>query len=320
MHVKIGIIKLSASSLFRPRRFASPRSAGFFRSGRQHAMPSAFWQLKKSTAVLHLGALSASITSLRPDDGLTNVIVGGNHLARARLLGIALSRAIETATADAVESYVRGADMIVVYEESSRWPVRVDTVWRAVAPAAPAQFLAAVDLIVSVRTHLLDMRPDLAVQSVIPSSDVFRLPNSRSAACDPLTPVDKQPVGKEPTVITPETGAGCLLFRFPGLDFSYIEMVHPADFEHDEVASGVGDPDVGMAVALPSLSLRGEAAVQLPPQHVLRIAHRLFRTTLEKGVILRARVRGVFVNRHDDARSAADCYAAFATADPPLGT
>jgi hypothetical protein len=28
--VKLGIIKLSASSLFRPRRFASPRAAGFF--------------------------------------------------------------------------------------------------------------------------------------------------------------------------------------------------------------------------------------------------------------------------------------------------
>ena len=277
-------------------------------------MPSAFWQLKKSTAVLHLGALSASITSLRPDDGLTNVIIGGNHLARARLLGIALSRAIETATADAVESYVRGADMIVVYEESSRWPVRVDAVWRAVAPAASAQFLAAVDLIVSVRTHLLNMRPDLAVESVIPSSDVFRLPNSRSAACEPLAPVDKQPVGKEPTVITPETGAGCLLFRFPGVDFSYIEMVHPADFEHDELAGGVSGDAVHCGAAVPA----AHCGAAVPA--ALRITHRLFRTTLEKGVILRARVRGVFVNRHDDARSAADCYAAFATADPPLGT
>ena len=53
---------------------------------------------------------------------------------------------------------------------------------------------------------------------------------------------------------------------------------------------------------------------------MLRIAHRLFRTNLEKGVILRARVRSVFLARRGDTAAAAQCYAAFATADPPLGT
>jgi hypothetical protein len=256
-------------------------------------MHSAPWQLKESVAQLQLGALSALITPSRPIDGLTSVIIRGHHLAAARLLGIAIGRPIENPAASAIENYVRGADMIVAYEDSSRSPVRVDAVWRAVASTAIENdaSLAAVDLIVSVRTHLLDMHPDLSVESVVPSSDVFRLSTSHSAACEPLVMTDKASAA-----IEPESGSGCLLFRLPGVDFSYAEMVHPADFQHDELSRGVTNDGT------------------------FRIAHRLFCTSLEKGVILRARVRGVFLDRHDDARAAAACYAAFAAADPPLGT
>jgi hypothetical protein len=73
-------------------------------------------------------------------------------------------------------------------------------------------------------------------------------------------------------------------------------MVHPADFQRDELE---WDGRYG---------------------GVWRVAHRLFCTNLEKGVILRARVRGVFFARQGDVAAAAECYAAFAAADPPLGT
>ncbi len=99
-----------------------------------------------------------------------------------------------------------------------------------------------------------------------------------------------------PAAIGPDSGTGCLLFRLPGGDLSYAEMVHPADFQYDEFQPGES---------------RG---------NVVCIAHRLFRTNLEKGVILRARVRGIFLKRPDDTQIAARCYAAFAGADPPLGT
>ena len=98
-----------------------------------------------------------------------------------------------------------------------------------------------------------------------------------------------------PTTIRPDSGAGCVLFRMPGFDLSYVEMVHPADFQCDECVRNESNGDVA------------------------GMAHRLFRTNLEKGVILRARVRGVFSNRSDDMKIAAQCYAAFAGEDPPLG-
>jgi hypothetical protein len=41
---------------------------------------------------------------------------------------------------------------------------------------------------------------------------------------------------------------------------------------------------------------------------------------LEKGVILRARRRGVFVPRANDNEAAARCYEAFAKSPPPLTT
>ena len=78
------------------------------------------------------------------------------------------------------------------------------------------------------------------------------------------------------------------------VDLTYVEMIHPADFQHD----AVGEDN--------------------PEGRTLRITHHLFRTNLEKGVILRARVRGVFLSQQNDAKVVAQCYARFAAADPPL--
>ena len=249
------------------------------------------WQLRELAAELQCGGLVAEIAPLRPSDGMVNVVVAGHRLAAARLLGIAVGPSVESQSTALIERYVRGADLVVAYEESGQWPVRVDAVWRVAAAAAADKFVAGIDLIVSVRTHLLDACANLAVQSVVPLSDVFRLPSPHCAACEPLALV-----AGAPTIIDPERGGGCLLFRLPGVDLTYVEMLHPVDFQHDELS-------------------RGE-----PGGGTLRIVHRLFRTSLEKGVILRARVRGVFVKRQGDAEAAAECYASLAAADPPLST
>jgi hypothetical protein len=51
-----------------------------------------------------------------------------------------------------------------------------------------------------------------------------------------------------------------------------------------------------------------------------RLRHRLFVSRLEKGVILRARVRGVLVIREDDCSLAAAAYHRFVKSPPPLTT
>ena len=94
--------------------------------------------------------------------------------------------------------------------------------------------------------------------------------------------------------LKPADGPGCVVWRLTGSELSYAEIIHPADFHHDEVQW-----------AAPAGSAR------------VRLGHRLFPESLEKGVILR-RVRGIFSSRQNDLEIAAAAYAAFAAAEPPL--
>ncbi|HEV3345019.1 MAG TPA: hypothetical protein VG125_31875 [Pirellulales bacterium] len=85
---------------------------------------------------------------------------------------------------------------------------------------------------------------------------------------------------------------GCLA-RFPQLGLSYLELAHPGD-------------------ALAPLFTRVGAAV--------RLTTRLFGQPLERGVILRSRLRGVFAPLSASESLAADALAQFAAAAPPLTT
>jgi hypothetical protein len=71
-------------------------------------------------------------------------------------------------------------------------------------------------------------------------------------------------------------------------------MIHPADFHSDELLPGAGD--------------------------AVMLRHRLFLSDLEKGVILRARVRGLLLPRQGDQPAAAEAYTEFAASPPPLTT
>jgi hypothetical protein len=242
-----------------------------------------FWQLTEDRATVALDAFCGRIDLAQPHNGFLETLLAGQPILAAQLLGIAASSPVSVPHAPPQEAYVRGADLIAVYEASDAWPIRVDAVWRGIRPTSSEKFLAAVDLIVSVRTGLLDSRPELSVQSVIPASDVLRLQSATPFAATSSAPA------------CTEEGLGCTLFRLPHLALSYAEMVHPADYQQEELVP-VGASD-----------------------SLLRISHQLFRTTLEKGVMLRARVRGVLLDRCDDIRIATECYAAFAAAEPPLG-
>lgn len=248
------------------------------------------WQLRERTAVLQSGGLLAEIISLRPSDGMVNIVVAGRRLAEARLLGIAVDPDHQRPIAGPSEVHIRGADLVVACEEPGQWPLHVDAVWRAVAATTCGEFLAGVDLIVSVRTHVLDAHPNLTVESIVPASEVLRVTAGQSMRA----PIE--PLSSLPTIMGPESGGGCLLFRLPNVELTYVEMVHPVDFQYDELSRSESGGDS------------------------LRLAHRLFRTDLEKGVLLRARLRGIFVNRHNDAQVAATCCASFATSEPPLST
>jgi hypothetical protein len=315
MAEKLGIIRVLASSLFRPRRFALLRAAGFF-AFKWLAMHTIPWQIDDRTARLRTVGLAAELSLAQATHGLCHVVAGGSRWQAARLLGLTTTQpaaiknerfheSVPTPIADGlpagagdvesaagpIESHVRGDDLVLAYETSPSRSMHVDALWRVVTPEPGEKYMVAVDLIVSVRTQRADARPELAVQSTLPASEILRLGYAE--------PIHFRPLSPTPTAtfaFGPDEGAGCLLFRQAGFPLSYAEMVHPADFCHDEW--------------LPTA----------PKVEGSRLIHRLFRTALEKGVLLRGRVRGVFVPRVDDARLAAECYAAFAESEAPLGT
>jgi hypothetical protein len=279
-------------------------------------MRTTAWQIDNRTASLRTVGLAAEVSLAQTIHGLCHVVAGGKRWQAARLLGLATTRLpmIEnershespfTLTANGremggreaepasapVESFVRGDDLVLAYKTSRRGSMHVDAMWRVVTPQPGEKFMVAVDLIVSVRTLQADAWPELAVQSTLPVCETLQF--------DPVQPIRCRPLPLTPqAAVTPGSneGVGCLLFRQAGFPLSYAEMVHPADFSRDEWIP------------------RG------PEDDGSRLVHRLFRATLEKGVLLRGRVRGVFVPRIDDTHLAAECYAAFAVADPPLGT
>ncbi|MHC4178090.1 MAG: hypothetical protein ACYSWU_11325 [Planctomycetota bacterium] len=254
-------------------------------------MGAGSWQLDQQVARLQLDQLTATVDLGQPQEGLVEVSMGESRLAGAQLLGICTACFPLSEEILSVASHVRGSDLVSSYEESADRPVRIDARWRAVSPTPSEEFVAAVELAVSVQTHVLEDRPELSVRSSLSASEALRLLDAESGDFQPLVPLPEAP-----TTMRPEEGAGCLLFRPAGSELSYAQMVHPTDFRHDQLS---GSPE---------------------DQGTMQVRHQLFSQRLEKGVILRARMRGVFLPRDGDARIAAACYAVFADAEPPLST
>jgi hypothetical protein len=257
-------------------------------------MSSPAWQIDRHRAQLHLPHLKATIDLAQPAQGLVALRVGSDRLETARVLGLEVPSLAAGGAGLLAECRACGWCLTASYRESQDWPVRLRAAWRASgaststdeAPAANAP-LATIELVVSVETQVLDSRPQLTVGSALPTADVSRLIDAPTLRFETLA-------GQVPCAIERDGRPACLLFRLPGSDLSYAEMVHPFDFVGDRLEGGMGS------------------------QPRVRVGHRLFDGRLEKGVILRARVRGVFLQRRHDARTAAKLYAAFARAEPPL--
>ena len=248
------------------------------------------WHLENHLARLRIDGLAASLDLLRPGAGLMNWDGLGERLSSFRILAIEMPALRAGDPQVLAEAYSRGPDLIAAYRATADWPVFLHAMWKALAVEQSPGILAALDLIVSARTELLDARPELSVRAVLPAGGVLRLSNEESAAFQPWGPV-----AGESRAALPSEGPACVLFRPRSSHLSYAEMVHPADFSGSEL---IEDDTAGRHLA---------------------IHHRLFVHRLEKGVLLRARVRGLLLAREDDAELAAASYRGFAGLGPPLG-
>jgi hypothetical protein len=225
---------------------------------------SEVWKLSGSEARLNFADLLATVDLNRPEQGLSALIYRGHSVPSTALLGVHFPGQSAPPVADA---YVRQRDLVVTYVQSPALPIRLQVYWRA---ASGPQSTPAIDLQVSIQTNLLDSHPRLWTTTSLGDAEPIRFGHEADTA--EQTPAPRYD-----------------LFRPAGTDFSYVEMIHPAD-------------DAGGA------------------NEVGRISRELFAAFLEKGVILRARLRGVFLPRHGDAELAAEAYQQFLAAPPPLTT
>ena len=243
-------------------------------------MSDSCWKLANERATLGRDSLSAQIDLKHPS--LTDVTYRGKVLAGVEMLGMVL----DVPPQPIADAYVRGNDLVVTYAATPARNVRVQVYWRCVRLPQIAS-AAVIDLQISVQTPLLDSDPRQTVRSSLPAGEVLRMDGSATKFKPLVLSFDGK---RNMELDEPQT---CYLVRPAGTDFSYVEMVHPADAGSSEL----GDLDAKVG-----------------------LSHELFVSALEKGVILRARLRGALVPREGDEAAAVGLYADLLAADLPLTT
>ncbi len=141
----------------------------------------------------------------------------------------------------------------------------------------------------STQTSRLDSCPRLQVASQVAAGEVLRPVDVERGEWASL----RSTAGQNSTVAG--GSVNCHLFRLSDVPYSYVEMAEPAAVESSTLDARDGP---------------------MSPQH--RLTHELFADRLEKGVILRARVRGVLLDRAGDEQAALRHYQAFLHDELPL--
>lgn len=246
----------------------------------------ATWQIGAQSAEVRCADLSAKLEFSQAARGLYDVRWGDQALVDGDLMGVRLVE--RTACGQTVprtrwliaDCYSRAADLVVTFAAEGASPVRWQVYWTASVAIVAGERCPMFDVRVSVQTSALDTHLECLLSSRLPDCEV-----SRSAVDGGESPCFLLRPSKSP-VASLTAGTGAIA---PAR--TYIEMVHPADIRNTE-----------MAADAPSLR------------------HHLFDTDLEKGVIVRARARGLVVPRARDVEIASAAWQAFVSEPPPLTT
>jgi hypothetical protein len=262
-------------------------------------MAPAAWHVCENFAELSLGDLQARLDLAQPQAGLRDVAFAGVSLESIRLLQVLLPRPESVARESLADRYVRGRDLVATYDQTEWRSVRPQVYWRCVEPAAGRRAPVGVDLVLSVQTSLLESDPALRTRSRLPRGEVWRLADDSTGRFERLDPA---------TGHGPQAGGGLraslFLFRLPASGISYAEMVYPGDFQGAE-----------LRIAGESSRPRGQGAIAEP---AVELTFPMFCEHLEKGVIRRGRVRGVFLDRDSDQEQALAAYRELVDQPPPL--
>lgn len=259
------------------------------------------WQQQGEQAQLVCGPWQARLDASRPAAGLRHVSYQGVPLGESTFLGVDLEVSDRAVIG---ECYQRGGDFIVRYPQTKTRPFAVEAYWRAGWFEYDGQSYPRIDLVVSVETSLLDSRPRLSAVSNLmldAGALVYR-------------------------------GEGCMLARLGGAaglqaagfeyqdGVCYAEICHPGD-SISMLIEVPGRETPGRETPgreAPDCGMRGEAQAALASRRPVRCLTRLFGQPLEKGVILRSRLRGLFIPWQRSEEIARAALAELAGSPPPL--
>lgn len=237
------------------------------------------WQFDDRVAHLAWGNDRAQVDLRSPSRGV-QLALAGSREAALEMLGVELGEA----NPELSDVFVRGGDLVATYAQTAERPARVQIYWRHMASDAERLTL---DLIVSVQTSLLDSWPSLQTRSWLAARAV--LPVSASPDGDRFAPGKRVEFER-----TADQATGCLGFELNTAPLGYIEMIHPSDFWRGSLAPANDDQS------------RTVCSWELFPQQ------------LEKGVILRARLRGVVLRKAPTSATLDELYSAFLAEKLPL--
>jgi hypothetical protein len=234
----------------------------------------------------------------RPTRGLVAMEFQGDPVALLRPLQLS-ARARPVGEAVRLrESYVRGRDLVAEYDESDASDFLTQIYWRGLA-GSPEHRLGGVDLVVSVRTQLLDSTASLLVASDAGPGELVRCEVNQAGDRLRETSIDRRQVDRQQVdrrQVVQAATAAILLFRPAGQAWSYVEMVHPSDLHEQRLT------------ALPER------------EEWNRVESLLFDEPLEKGVIRRGRLRAAWLPRDNDIAAAEVEFQDFIDSPLPLTT
>lgn len=243
------------------------------------------WDFKRPRAGLRLGPLEATVDIEYPRRGLQQPALTGQELAGLEALCVALPGEPPEGPEVIVDAYTRGRDLVVTYAQTPRRTVRPQLYWRGTHLATEAGEAVGVELIFSMQTSLLESCPQASIVNRLPAGTTRRLTSVESGDFAAMEQSGAAEAGE----------TGLFLFEPTGAEWGFALLIEPNDL----VSASLGGP-----------SERSTLSLQLFPE------------SLEKGVIRRARLAGLWMppGTQDFSQLAVECYTQFTREPLPLST
>jgi hypothetical protein len=250
---------------------------------------SSYWNLAGTTGRLTCGPLTGRVLLNGLGGGLLDVAWNGIPRNAFNVLQLRPPLVDADPQRELLDSFVRGNDLVATYQGQPPLTVSPQIYWRAKHESARSA--VAVEVVLSMRTDLLDSQPFSAVDSIVANCVLFHAEELDSRAFRSMTSASVP--GR---FISGGPASHLFVFRNEQSNLSYAEMVHPSDFAGAEI------------------DYRGEATGSV------RLRSVLFPERLEKGVIRRARVCGWFLPAENDLAVAVELARQFINEPLPLTT